>query len=1218
MEYCDLHVHSSYSFLDGWGRCGQVFERAKELGRKYLAITDHDSTSAFVLMDVWGKEFGIKPIYGTELRIVSSIAKMKETKSRKKYHITLLAHNQEGTKNLNRLVTEAWDSGFYYYPTIDSSLLMKHMEGLIVMSGCPSGLISQLLINDERDEARRQVKACKTFFEDNFYLEIQPHDLDISRKANAGLLVLSKELNIPLVLTTDAHFCRPEQRDVWRALNCIKRRVSWDDGHDMIPTASQMPEEEMLTACMRNNPDLPKYAIIEAMERTIEIAERCNASLHSPKRLKYISASGETGSHTDLLKEWCVKGFDIRGLKMEGEYLERFEKEADMVVRKDFVDYFLILSDMVKWAKRQGIFVGPARGSAAGSLMCYLLEITEVDPIFHDLLFERFLSEDRHDPPDIDIDFEDGRRDEVEQYLYDKYGHDHVAGVVTFAMFKRKNTLADLGKIFKVPDDEVKQLKAFTFERSMSGDSRQSVTFDELFNRFEKAREIASKYPIVRMAKELEWQFRHWSQHACGIALSQDPLTDTVALFKRKGRRVIDADWNRAEQLNILKLDLLGLRSMTIIKWIAERVGLTKEQLYSLPIDDEKTIEGFKKRDVLGIFQLDGGAGFSLIKQMDPPPSSFIDVAILNALMRPGALHSGTAQMFMDARFKGEGEHWGVEEADYATRETNGFIMFQEQVMEICRKCAGMEWKDISMLRKTMAKKLGLTAFDKYRDTFYDGCNKKEIGEEVQKKMWAHMMHFGSYGFNKSHAVSYALIAYIMMYLKQHHPLEFYWAMLCGEDNGSKRKAYMREAIKRGVTILSPRIGKSKRNFTIEGENAIRGSLIHIKGLGNNACSFLADALETDTVESMKKRFPKNKVNKTVYDTITNRDLLGDDERDFYNLYESKRLLVSTPFTAKIGELPNRSFKARKVVFTGWCGMRNLKSMEEVRATQIKGRLGDRTHADGQVQDEWMLIKLHDDTGDVNVHLVGELWIKVRDLILSPDIQSKILVVSGVIPPNHFYLRAGSLEVWEDSGIKRVLAECLSCSLNNSEFVPPETSGSNICFVGEAPGFEEVKERAPFVGKAGMLLLGAVEGSGHKRGGFDYQNSCLCRPVDGNKNRTPTEEEVEHCNARLLKELEDYDSIICLGRTAYGSVTGESKPVNEFDGVWTTSRNGIPVIGTYHPSYGLRENNREFVESRIKNAIGQAIERFGLKGAETKSIQESFKENEMAGLPVVD
>lgn len=835
MNFVNLHNHTEYSIVDGFGHPMDFVQRAKELGMKALAITDHGSISGHYKHYVACTKLGIKPILGCEMYIVNNHT---DRSTRAYNHITILAKNLEGYRNLTKLVSISYDKGFYYKPRIDWQLLKQYHKGLIATSGCPSGVLGAMIAkhNASLDQIKHEMRRQKEIFGEDYFVELSPWDYEEGKKVAKMIYKAATELNFPLVLTMDCHYPNKEDNVIQDILLCIQTsakidtpgRLKFDQTDFYLKDGNQMKKD-----WERIYPDLPFKK--EMTENTVKIADMVDFEFPKAKPIEFPF----NGNKIDLLKKICWNGLKKKELHKNSEYVQRLKREFDLVVQKNYVDYFLVIVDLINWAKNQNILVGPARGSSCGSLLCYVTRITEIDPIPFGLLFERFIDINRTDLPDVDIDFEDERRDEVKNYLENKYGKDRVASLATFGTFQGRLCVQDIGRVFSIKGSIIDEVKKLIVQRS-GGDSRFSHTVEDTFINFEKAAGILKEYPMLKYAKHLEGQVRHLGIHAAGIVVSNDPIENFAAFYRSNNdAKVISMDYTDASGVGLLKIDVLGLSTLTVIKntlaMVKTRYGHSID-LYNLPLDDEKTLKGFKEGKLFGIFQFDGQAMLQVCKQIKP--ENFGHLTDINALSRPGPLHSGSTTDYIERKNGKQKITYLHPIIEKITKDTFGVTIYQEQVMQIVRQIGKFSWKDTSTIRQTMSKSRGVESFNKFRDQFVKGAAENGIDEELSDTIWKQIYTFGSWAFNKSHSVSYSVLSYWTMYLKMHYPLEFYVSLMCKENDEDKLRKVIKEYQSEGGKLLPIDINRSKETFLIE-DKGIRVGFSQILGIGTKTAEVI-------------------------------------------------------------------------------------------------------------------------------------------------------------------------------------------------------------------------------------------------------------------------------------------------------------------------------------------------------------------------------------------
>ena len=839
-DFVHLHVHSHYSLMDGLNTPHELLQAAKDMGQTSLAITDHGTLSSHRDMQIAAKELGIKPILGLEAYISATdrfdkraVAKRDDNTSLYS-HIILLAKNDVGLKNLQKLSQIAWTEGYYHKPRIDIDSLWEFGDGIIVLSGCMNGLISKAIERGDNDKAREYVKMFKNRFGKDFYIEVQAHN---PVELNIALLKLADEIGVKPVATGDCHFAKKEERDLEELLLILSTKPSQNKEADYESGRQRSTVLDRFDHIYPNRPisfaDINVYiqsrTEIEAdfinagferkdiYESSVEIADKVELyDFH--ENLDLLPVPKKNALKT--LKEMCDKSLVEKGLDNE-TYKERLQEELQVIADKNFASYFLIVGDMVGWAKDNKIMVGPGRGSAAGSLVCYLMGITDVDPIKFDLLFFRFINPERNDFPDIDTDFMDRRRGEVKDYLRKKFKH--VASISTYTYFKDKGVIRDVARAFLIPLGEVnKALKGVE-------------TFDE-YEISPSTAEFRSKYPeVTKYASMLRGKIRGNGMHAAGVVVAKDDISKYVPIETRKdpddsvsGRiPVVAYDMEQTADLGLIKLDVLGLKTLSVIDDAINIIKKNKGKdivLKDIPLDDSAVFVDLSSGFTKGVFQAEATPYTNLLMKMGV--ENFEDLAASNALVRPGAMNTVGGSYIRRKR--------GEEMTTYAhpimqefTKRTYGVIIYQEQVMQACVYLGGMSWADADKVRKIIGKKKDASEFDAYKDQFIKGAS-QHITEEDAIKLWHDFEAHAGYSFNRSHAIAYSMLSYYTAWLKHYYPIEFMFAILKNEKDKDARTDYLLEAKRLGIKVLLPHVNESDLDFSIQG-NALRFGLSDVK-----------------------------------------------------------------------------------------------------------------------------------------------------------------------------------------------------------------------------------------------------------------------------------------------------------------------------------------------------------------------------------------------------
>lgn len=831
MSFTHLHVHSEYSLLDGACRIPELVSRAKELGQTALAITDHGVMYGAVTFFKEAEKQGIKPIIGCEVYVAPRDRHDRVHGIDNEYtHLILLCKNEVGYHNLCYIVSDAFTEGFYVKPRTDWKIIEQHSEGLICLSGCLAGDIPQKLIHGDYEGAKaRALHLREVFGPEDFYLEIQDHEIPDEKRAAEGLKKLSADTGIPLVATNDAHYILPEDWYYQDVLLCIQTGKTINDADRMRMGTKELyiKTEEQMRALF---PDCP-----EAIDNTQVIADRCNFKFefghyHLPK---FPLPEGETDAYT-YLKKLCDNGFARRYGEGRDEVQAQLTYELDMISRMGFVDYFLIVQDYINWAKANGIPVGPGRGSAAGSVVSYCLGITDVDPIKYNLYFERFLNPERVSMPDIDVDFCVNRRGEVIDYVNRKYGHDHVAQIVTFGTMAAKGAVRDTGRVLDVS-------YADTSNVAKQIPQALNITIDEALQVSKPLKEMYDHDPVVKnlidTAKKLEGMPRHASTHAAGVVITEKPVYEYVPLAKNDESVVCQFTMTTLEELGLLKMDFLGLRNLTILDDAVKLVHKYKPdfRIEDIPEDDPETFKMLSHGKTMGVFQMESTGITNVCTGLKP--KSIEDITAIIALYRPGPMDS--IPRFLNCSAHPEQVTYKHPLLKPILEVTYGCIVYQEQVIDIFRKLAGFSLGQADMIRRAMSKKKE-KEIKKEREAFVHGdpernivgCVHNGVPEGVANDIYDEILDFASYAFNKAHAVSYAIVTYRTAYMKCHYPQQYMAALLTSVlDNTTKVAEYISACKDMGIRLLPPDVNKSDADFTVDGKD-IRFGLVAIKNIG--------------------------------------------------------------------------------------------------------------------------------------------------------------------------------------------------------------------------------------------------------------------------------------------------------------------------------------------------------------------------------------------------
>jgi DNA polymerase III subunit alpha len=843
-NFVHLHCHTEYSLLDGAARVTGLVERAASLGMPALAITDHGTM--FGVMDFYraAKKAGIKPIIGCEVYVSTRSRFQKEArKDDSQYHLILLAENNQGYLNLMRLVSAAYIEGFYYKPRVDRELLEAHSEGLIALSACLAGEIPTHILNGQIEKAYEAARYYRDLFgANNFFLEVQDNGIREQQIVNKALLQIHKDEGIPLVASNDVHYLSKKDSAVHDVLLCIQTGKTVDETDRMRFESEEFylkPSEEMIAAFS----DYPG-----AIENSLLIAERCNveqdfSQMHLPE---YDLPDGTDAD--EYLKNLCYEGMKKRYPEITTELEERLEYELKVIQQMDYSNYFLIVWDLIDYARKHEVIVGPGRGSAAGSLVAYCLGITNIEPLQYGLLFERFLNPERISMPDIDIDFCDDKRDRVMAYVNEKYGQERVAQIITFGTMAARAAVRDVGRALAIPYADVDKIaKLIPTEPKMTIEKalKQSKELKSLYKE-----EIYRNLLDTSMA--VEGMPRHASTHAAGVVIAKEPLVNYVPLYRASDSCIVTQfPMTTLEDLGLLKMDFLGLKTLSIIGEALENIRKRHNLMINIEdilLDDQATFEMLSQGETTGTFQLESSGMRSVLR--DLMPNKFEDIIAVVALYRPGPMEQ--IPVFVKSKHGKKKIKYLHPVLEPILAETYGVIVYQEQIMEIAARMAGFTLGQADLLRRAIGKKK-IEILDEQQELFVQGCVDKGYTRELAVEIYDLILKFASYGFNKSHAAAYALIAYQTAYLKANYPVEYMAAIMTVYYSVSDKVAlYIADCRRMGIEILPPDINESETHFTVVGEKRIRFGLAAVKNVGLGAIESIVAARKEKPFISMR------------------------------------------------------------------------------------------------------------------------------------------------------------------------------------------------------------------------------------------------------------------------------------------------------------------------------------------------------------------------------
>ena len=861
VPFIHLHCHSHYSLLDGAGKIKDLVKRAKDLGMPALALTDHGNLFGALEFYRTAKDEGIKPIIGYEAYIASGSRTEKSAGSQKdsSSHLTLLAINHAGYKNLLKLSSIAYLEGFYFKPRIDKEVLQQYNEGIICLSGCASSEISRLISEDtanSMNRARDVARWYQQLFGDRYFIELQYNGLTSQKIILEGLIKIADELKIPTIATNDVHYIHQKDYDAQDMLLCVNTGKLRSDSNRMRMYTDPLNPGQLIDQFFFRSGSEMQHALPgqeDAITRTMEIAERVNIELDF-KRCFPVFIPPDGFSSDDYLRQLCIEGLKKRYAdnpkrykdgQLSDEVLARLDRELAIITKLDFPNYFLIVWDLVRFAEEQGIH-RTARGSGVGALVCYALNMSHVCPLEFDLLFERFLDVSRAEAPDIDIDFDQDRRGEILDYVTEKYGKENVAQLGTFGTLAAKNAIKDVGRALDLSIAFVGDITKLVPDAPKMSIEKALKESAELNKRYETEEQIKE---LIDFAKQIEGLARNTGVHACGVIIADKPLTEYVPLQLDKSKEQVVTQWQGVdvEKAGLLKMDLLGLRNLTIlahtIDLVKETTGTTIDP-YRLPLDDKETFELLCRGETKGVFQLEGGGMRELLQRMKP--DRFRDIIATLALYRPGPLEGGMVDQYVAVKHgkaKAEYEHLVLEDV---LSETNGVMVYQEQIMRILNRLGNIPLGDAYACIKAISKKKD---FSKFREEFVSGAKANGLAEKKSDDIFDKIVAFAGYGFNKSHSTAYALVAYITAYLKAHYPVEFMAALLCGDISKRNFKSkdstveHIEDCQRMGIEIVPPDVNVSKQLYSVI-DGKIVFALTAIKSCGDWAADKIVQARE--------------------------------------------------------------------------------------------------------------------------------------------------------------------------------------------------------------------------------------------------------------------------------------------------------------------------------------------------------------------------------------
>ncbi len=1065
--FSHLHVHTEYSLLDGMSRIPNVVARAKELGMDSLAITDHGAMHGAIEFYQEAREAGIKPIIGCEVYIAQGSRLNNEAGDKQNYHLVLLAKNQAGYHNLLQLTTKAHLEGFYYKPRIDKETLEQYSEGLIGLSACIGGEIPQLILSGRLNEAKQAARWYRQTLGE-FYLEIQRHPITQLEQINAELIAMSSELDIPLVATNDVHYVNREDASAHDLLLCIgtnstiydEKRIKMEGDFLYLKSPQEMEEQYR---------DIP-----QAIENAGLIAEMCNLKL-SFGRLHLPEIEIPEGKTADqYLADLCYEGLSRYYPNPSPEIQQRLEYELEVIGDTQFANYILVVWDIISFVREQGILFG-VRGSAASSIVLHCLGITEIDPIENGLVFERFLNKERIEMPDVDLDFQDDRRDEVISYVTRKYGHDHVAQIITFGTLGARAALRDVGRALGMPYGEVDRVArlvpyapGMTLTRAMEGNAELNTIY----------REDATIRNLIDSAMRVEGISRHASTHAAGVVISKEPLTDHVPL--QRASRINGDDTTMTQfsmddiaRIGLLKMDFLGLANLTILgkarEIIHENKGIDIDP-HNIPMDDKKTFDLLSSGETTGVFQLEGAGMRRYIKELKP--TNFSDIAAMVALYRPGPMEH------IPTFIKGKHGETPIKYPNPALadilEETYGVIVYQEQVLFIAQAIAGYSLGQADILRKAMGKKIA-QVMRKEKQNFINGAREKGFSDELAEEIFALIEPFSGYAFNKAHAVSYALIAYQTAYLKANYPVEYITAFLIANSGQADKIASAAAECRRlDITIEKPDIQHSRENFSIDrnnGRDAILFGLASIKNVGYGAIEpviaerdkggefkSIEDFCRRCDLSGINRRTMESLIKAGAFDSLGDRGTLLSNVNSILSLAQREQRLRESGQTTMFdlwGETTALPMPSLDMEFSGATDREKAGWEKELMGVPFSKKLFDPSKYNS---DATLCGTVDNEMNGENITVIGEVA-SVTHLFTRRDGKSFVKVIlediSGGIEATVWpRVYEGTSELWEEGNTLqleatvRIRDDEVQLNINKAELyqlptsLPDETPGA--------------------------------------------------------------------------------------------------------------------------------------------------------------------------------
>jgi len=980
MKFIHLHNHSDYSLLDGAITVDKMIQRAQDLDMPAIALTDHGNMFGAIEFYQKAHRAGIAPIIGEEFYMAPRSRFLKESvkdsNEENSYHLLLLAKNLKGYQNLLKLSSIGYTEGFYYKPRIDMETLEQHSEGIIAGSACLAGQIPRQIMRGQLKEARDLAGHFNEIFgQDNFYLEMQDHGIPEQKTVNSELIKISKELNIPLIATNDAHYVSREDAYCHEVLLCIQTGKTMNDTNRMRFSSDNfyLKSTEEMMELFGDYPD--------ALYNTYKISEMIDLELDLGNPiLPNFEVPGDYNLDTYLKHLVYIGAREIYGSVVPDAVVERIEYELSVITNMKFSGYFLIVWDFIKEARKMSIPVGPGRGSAAGSMVSYCLNITSLDPLKYDLLFERFLNPDRNEMPDMDLDFCADRREEVIDYVKAKYGEDKVSQIITFNKMKAKMVVKDVARALDIPFARANEISKMIEENTLQSSLDSNPDLQSVYKSGETEKEL------IDISLKLEGLARSAGKHAAGVVISKGALTDYVPLYKEPKEGSVSSQYekNTLEQAGLVKMDFLGLKNLTIIdkclKLIKQSTGDVVD-IEQIPLDDEKTFKVLRNADTVGVFQLESSGMQNLLRRLGP--TVFDDIIAVVALYRPGPLGSGMADDFVERKRAPEKVKYLHPTLEPVLKDTLGVIIYQEQVMLISQVIAGFTMPEADKLRKAMGKKK-MDIIDALEEKFLQGARDKNVDIKIAEELYGMIKKFGEYGFNKSHSAAYALVTYQTAYLKAHYRIQYMTALMSLSPDDVP--FFSNDARRHGIPILPPSVNKSNFDFTIDGAK-IRYGFSAIKGLGEKAIEMIIDTRDRlggfENLKSFFENIDLMTVNKGVLEALFKSGSFEEMHGNRAQLNASVELIIDTArrlqedkasgqgnlFT--MNETPKEQAMIDLLDVPEWSETERLNYEKEVLGLYVSGHPLARYEKEIRAYSSLSIAELSADHGESELSIVG-------------------------------------------------------------------------------------------------------------------------------------------------------------------------------------------------------------------------------------------------------